>query len=297
MKQTCVITGATGYIGSHLARYLLDREWEIYIILRENSNYKNIEKIIDKINVFIYTENIIELISFFKRINPTVVFHIAAAVYTNCKAEQIPTLIQSNILFGTQILEAMRYSSTRLFINTGTYWQNYNSDEYNPVDLYAATKEAFEKILKYYVDAFGIRVITLRLYDVYGEDDKRPKLLNLLNEIAGTGRSIDVSPGEQYLDMVYISDVCAAYLQAYQLLNSEHLIENEIYGVYTGEKIRLKELIELFSNILKCTINANLGKRAYKNREVMEPMEHYQCLPQWRPLISLKEGLEKFNKR
>ncbi|EXZ99993.1 NAD(P)-dependent oxidoreductase [Bacteroides fragilis] len=297
MKRTCVITGATGYIGSHLVHYLLDREWEIFIILRENSNYKNIERIIDRINIFIYTENILELISFFKRSNPTVVFHLAAAVYTNCKSEQIPALIQSNILFGTQILEAMRYSSTRLFINTGTYWQNYNSDEYNPVDLYAATKEAFEKILKYYVDAFGIRVITLRLYDVYGEDDKRPKLLNLLKEIADTERSIDVSPGEQYLDMVYISDVCSAYLQACELLYSDRLIENEIYGVYTGEKIRLKELIELFSDILKCNIKVNLGKRAYKNREVMEPMEHYQCLPQWRPAISLQEGLQKFNKR
>lgn len=293
MRHSCVITGATGYIGSHVLKYLLDKEWEIHIISEPGFGYANIEDIKDKIDIFEYNKDIEHLIKYFQKIKADVVFHLAAAVITNYKPEEIPILIQSNILFGTEILEAMKHCSTRLFIGTGSYWQNFNSNDYNPVDLYAATKEAFEKILQYYVDAYQFRAITLRLFDVYGEDDTRPKLLNLLKEIAGTERFIDVSPGEQYLDMVHISDVCSAYLCAYELLKSESRIKNEIYGIYTGNRMRLKDIVSLFSNVSESNINVNWGGRPYKTREIMNPIENYKCLPQWTPAISLREGLKK----
>ena len=218
---TVIITGATGYIGSHVAKHLISKGWKIVIISQPHFGYSNVEEIKTQIEIFEYDGNIESLINFFKIKKADVVMHLAAAVITNYQPVQIPMLIRSNIEFGTEILEAMRQSETRLFIGTGTYWQNYNSESYNPVDLYAATKEAFEKILKYYVDAYGVRAITLRLFDVYGEDDKRPKLWNILRNIAGTDKSIDLSPGEQLLDLVYISDVARAYEQAYWLLQKD----------------------------------------------------------------------------
>lgn len=295
MRHSCLITGATGYIGSHLLRYLLNKGWEIHIIAEPGFGYANIEDVKDKIDIFEYNKDIEHLIKYFQKIKVDVVFHLAAAVITNYKPEEIPILVQSNILFGTEILEAMKHCSTRLFIGTGSYWQNFNSDDYNPVDLYAATKEAFEKILQYYVDAYQFRAITLRLFDVYGEDDTRPKLLNLLKEIAGTERCIDVSWGEQYLDMVHISDVCSAYLKAYELLESTGSINNKVFGVFTGSQIQLKEMINLFSKILNRKINVNFGGKVYKAREVMKPMANYIKLPNWFPLISIHEGLAKYN--
>lgn len=189
-----------------------------------------------------------------------------------------------------------KHSSSRLFVNTGTYWQNYDSAEYNPVDLYAATKEAFEKILKYYVEAHQFRAVTLRLYDVYGEDDKQPKLLNLLKAIAGTEKVIDVSPGEQYLDMVHISDVCAAYVKVYERLSVHPEVKNEIYGVYTHREICLKEMIALFATILGKEIHADIGGKNYKTREIMNPMKPYTCLPNWQSHVNIEEGLALFDK-
>jgi CDP-3, 6-dideoxy-D-glycero-L-glycero-4-hexulose-4-reductase len=296
MRHKGVITGATGYIGSNLLRYLLSQDWELYIISQPEFGYSNIEEIKDKIQIIEYDGNINTLIAFFKSTNPDVVFHLAAAVIPNCKSEQISILIQSNVLFGTQVLEAMTYSDTRMFINTGSYWQNYNSNDYNPVDLYAATKEAFEKILIYYTDAYYIRVISLRLFDIYGENDKRPKLLNQLYEISKNGASLDVSPGEQLLEMVHISDVCSAYLKAFELLNSNKNIKNEIYGVFTGKRISLKAMIAMFSGILERPINVNFGARPYKDREIMNPSENYSKLPNWKAVISLEDGLTRFRK-
>ncbi|MEN9918144.1 MAG: hypothetical protein RL662_580 [Bacteroidota bacterium] len=292
MSEKAVVTGATGYIGSNLLRYLLSKGWDLYIISQPEFGYDNIEDIRSQISIVEYDNNINTLIEFFQEHNPDVVFHLAAAVITNHKPEQVKILVQSNIQFGVELLEAMKYSSTRLFINTGSFWQNYRSDSYNPVDLYASTKEAFEKILQYYTDAYDFKAITLRLFDIYGENDKRPKLLNILKERSIDGASIDVSPGEQYLDMVHISDVCSAYLKAYELLVDDQNLENEVFGVFTGNQIQLKEMIKLFEKIAGRKINVNFGGKPYKERELMNPTTKYRKLPNWEAQISLKDGLK-----
>lgn len=286
------MTGATGYIGSHVLKYLLSKGWEIHVVADPKFGFAAIQDVRSQIDIFEYSGNINSLIEYFQKVNAEVVFHLAAAVITNYKPEQVSVLIQSNIQFGTEILEAMKASDTRLLVSTGSYWQNYNSDTYNPVDLYAATKEAFEKIIQLYVDAFGFRHVNLRLFDVYGEDDKRPKLWNILKEIAGTDRSIDVSPGEQFLDLVHISDVCTAYEAAYDYLCTSDC-NNKTFGVFTGKQHTLKDLIFQFESILGKKINVRFGGRPYKSREVMVPFTKYRNLPNWIAFVDIRSGLEK----
>lgn len=288
------MTGATGYIGSHVLKYLLYKGWEIHVIADPKFGYANIEDVLSEIDLFEYEGNIMSLCEYFKNTNADVVFHLAAAVITNYKPEQVPILIQSNIQFGTEILEAMKSSETKLIVSTGSYWQNYKSDIYNPVDLYAATKEAFEKIVQYYVDAFGIRHINLRLFDVYGEDDKRPKLWNLLRDIAGTENSITVSPGEQKLDLVHINDVCTAYEASYHLLNNDNKCINRTFGVRTGRLLTLHEAITILEIAIGKHINVVFGGKPYKEREVMSPCEKYDNLPNWRANMTVEEGFKLF---
>ena len=288
------MTGATGYIGSHVLKYLLSKGWDIHVVADPKFGYANIEDVLSQIDVFEYDGNILALCNYFQKVKPDVVFHLAAAVITNYKPEQVPVLIQSNIQFGAEILEAMKFSDTKLLVSTGSYWQNYNSDTYNPVDLYAATKEAFEKIVQFYVDAFGFRHVNLRLFDVYGEDDKRPKLWNALRDIAGTDQHIAVSPGEQLLDLIHISDVCTAYESAYLVLISDASILNETYGVRTGVTHSLKDAISLLEKSIGKTINVDYGLKPYKQREVMRPCLNYKFLPDWNPTISLEEGFARF---
>ena len=293
MGNNCIITGSTGYIGSHLLRYLLDKGWKIHIIADPKFGYANIENVLGQIDIFEYDGEIQSLIEYFKTINPEIVFHLAAAVISNYKPEHVSTLIQSNVQFGAEVLEAMKQSNTRLFIGTGSYWQNYDSEKYNPVDLYAASKEAFEKILKYYTEAENIRAITLRLFDVYGANDSRPKLWNIIKRIAGTDQQLDVSPGDQILDMVYVTDVCTAYEQAYYLLKDNGEIQNEVYGVYTNERMPLKNIIDLYKGIINKPLHVNYGGRPYKPREVMSPTKEIPLLPGWHPEISLEDGFRK----
>lgn len=297
MANKCIITGATGYIGSHVLKYLLSKGWVIHVIAEPRFGYDNIKDVLSQIDVFEYDGDVNLLCDYFKTVNADVVFHLAAAVIANYKPEQVPILVQSNIQFGTEVLEAMKASNTRMFVGTGSYWQNYNSDGYNPVDLYAATKEAFEQIIQYYVDAYHFKVVTLKLFDVYGEDDVRPKIWNILREIAGTDRSLDVSPGEQMLDLVHVSDVCTAYQCAYEYLKKVDYPSREVFGVYTGERMTLKEAIQTFEHYSAQTIRVNFGGKRYKEREVMNPISILPKVPGWKPEIGPRNGLKRLAER
>lgn len=74
MKHSCIITGATGYIGSHLVKYLLEQGWEVRIISQPEFGYANIEDVKDKIHIFEYDHDINSLINYFRSVNAEVVF-------------------------------------------------------------------------------------------------------------------------------------------------------------------------------------------------------------------------------
>lgn len=278
MREKVLVTGATGFVGSNLCRKLLEKNFEVFILVRKSSKFDYLEDIKNKLNIFIWDENIDELIEKLKKIEIKAVFHLASFIKTEHKKEEVEGLINSNILYGTKLLEAMKYIGIKIFINTGTYWQHYNSDEYNPVDLYAATKEAFEKIIKYYVEAEGIRCITLKLFDTYGENDKRPKLINLLNKFADEGKELDMSLGEQKLDLVHIDVVTDTFIKAYELLKNNEEIKNEVYGVSSGKQTSLRKIVENFEKKTGKKLKINWGTRPYRKREIMEPVRSLKHL-------------------
>lgn len=292
-----IVTGATGFIGSNLCKHLIRNGWEISVIVRSSSDLSSINNVINKIEILEYDGNINQLIYYFKEAKADVVFHLAAFSNVEHKSNEIDILLESNIKFGLHILEAMKESQTKLLINTGTYWQHYHSDEYNPVNLYAATKQAFESLIKYYIEAEDIRAITLKLFDTYGESDTRPKLINLLYKFADENKELNMSPGEQVLDLVHVEDVVRAYVKAYEYLRNNVSIQSDEFGVASGKEVRLKDLIDLFEEVTNKEINVQWGGREYRRREVMKLWHAYKTLPDWECEIELKDGLKRYENK
>jgi nucleoside-diphosphate-sugar epimerase len=296
MKRA-LITGATGYIGSQLVNRLLSEKWNVSIIARESSSLERLKGNIDNegLNIHLCNDDYSNIDDIVKKSKPEVVFHLAAYFFEN-SYKDINNLIDSNVCFGTNLLEAMKRNNIRYFINTGTYWQCYKNEEYNPVNLYAATKEAFEKVIKYYIETSDIRVITLRLFDVYGPNDNRNKLITSLEKFMESKESLLLSKGEQIMDYVFIEDVINAYLAAYEYLKN-NVVKNEVFGISSDERYSLKEVIQMVEEILGKKLNIILGGKPYRSREVMIPWQDYRVLPNWRPITSLKTGLEKCYKK
>lgn len=287
-----IITGATGFIGSRLTKKLIAQGHNVNIISRVSSKYDNILEIKDKVNIFEYDGNINRLIEYFNKSNADVVVHLASLFIAENKAEDVENLIDSNVKFSTQILEAMKYSNCKKIINTSTSWQHYNNEYYNPVCLYAATKEAFENIIKFYCEAYEFKSITLELFDTYGAGDNRPKILNLLGEYSKKGIELNMSKGDQVLDLVYIDDVVDAYLKSINLIKNNSKGTFKKYSLESENRVSLKCLVDMYADITKNYVNINWGRRPYREREVMIPWSKGEKLPDWEPKITLQEGIK-----
>ncbi|MGE3780901.1 MAG: NAD-dependent epimerase/dehydratase family protein, partial [Pirellulaceae bacterium] len=217
------------------------------------------------------------------------VFHLASHFLVEHHPEDVGPLVASNVLLGTQLLEAMRLSECLLLINTGTFWQHFQ-DASEPVCLYAATKTAFEAIVRYYASAHTLRAITLKLFHSYGPDDPRPKLFSVFRRAALSDEPVDMSPGEQLIDLVHVDDVVSAYLVAAARLCEGAVSGWESYAVSSGNPLPLREVARIYEQATGVALNIRWGGRPYRSREVMVPWRG-EVLPGWRPTISLACGL------
>jgi nucleoside-diphosphate-sugar epimerase len=292
--QKIAITGGTGFVGSNLTNWFLSSGYEVHLILRENSDLSKVDTSNKGLKVFFYKNNIDELQAFLMSNKPSCVIHLASRFIAEHESHQIDELIQSNILFGCQLLEAMHRAGIKCFINTGTSWQHFQNSSFNPVSLYAATKQSYEALIDYYVRAENFKVITLKLFDTYGENDERPKLINLLYQFAKNRSELSLTPGDQKMNLVHITDVCCAYSKALDLVLNKRKSCHLKYKVASPNAYSIKEIIILFESLSGMKINVVWGGKPYRKREVMEPWNGGVLLPNWSAKITLHEGLLRY---
>lgn len=286
-----LVTGATGFIGQNLIKSLIEKGYIVHILVRENSDISMMDK---SINIFRYNENIDTLIALFEKEKFDGVVHLASLFLASHNSSDISNLIYSNIKFGTELLEAAKISNVEWFINTGTFWQNYENSDYNPVNLYSATKEAFENIAKFYVETSEIIFTTIKLNDTFGPNDTRNKVFNLWNKIAKTGERLDMSAGDQIIDISYIKDVVSAYTVMIDNLNQKdkNIHKNKTYVIANNEVISLQQLSKIFEKVTKTTLNINWGGRDYRDREVMKPYSLGKTVPNWEQKFKLEDAIK-----
>ncbi|MBI4432111.1 MAG: NAD(P)-dependent oxidoreductase [Candidatus Omnitrophica bacterium] len=297
MRPSALITGVTGIIGRHLSQELLARGWELCFLVRPGSLKKSPAKSLSSGSICSYDGSTQSVMRVFQKKKPQVVFHLAASTLIEHEPSDIEPLIQSNVLLGTQILEAMRQTDCRYLVNAGTYWQHYANEAYNPVNLYAATKQAFEDIIRYYTETTPITSLTLKLYNVYCPNDTRPKLFHHIAQSIKNKKTLDLSPGRQKLDHVYITDVVDAFIYAAELLCKKRKDAlHSSYAVGTGAKHSLREVVRIYEDVSGEKLKVNWGGRPYRPREIMDP-GNVRFLPGWKAKVSLKEGIRRVYER
>ena len=277
-----LITGNSGFIGSHLCARLR-KEHELYYLARPHSPMYTPGA--HDCTFFFSDNNIGALTQFIRSNKIDGIIHLASKYLQKHEQQDIPDLIQSNVYFGTAVLEAAASAGVKWFINTGTIWQNYNapdgSDAYCPVNLYAATKQAFMDIAKFYSETSNMRICTLKLCDTYGPNDPRKKIFALFEENARTGELLRMSAGEQKMDILHIDDVVEGFAHLAEMMHNGEKLRDE-YVLSSGQQLTLRELAAKYEQEHNVRLNIEWGARAYRVREVMKPYKG-NVLPGWEP--------------
>jgi nucleoside-diphosphate-sugar epimerase len=291
-NRKALVTGSTGFVGSNLTRRLVHDGWNVHAIIRPKCNLDQIKDIEGQITLHVHDGSTEIMNRIVTDAQPDVVFHLASLFLSEHTSNDIDRLVVSNILFGTQLLDAMAAHEVTKIVNTGTSWQHYENKPYSPVNLYAATKQAFEAILQYYVEAKKVSAITLKLFDTYGPNDPRPKLFHLLEKVAKDGSTLAMSPGDQLIDLVHIDDVIEAFVLAAKRLESDLSKNHEVYAVTSGTPLSLRSVVKIFENAIEMPLKIEWGGRPYRPREVMVPLSRGEALPGWKAEIEFKEGVK-----
>lgn len=287
--ERVMVTGATGYLGGHVARLCLERGISVVALVREGrSNH-----LPDGLECVTTTlDGVADVMSHFA---PNAVLHLAAWSGSQHIAEQIDDILESNITLGTHLLEAaVSLPRQPVFIWAGSYWQYaHGGDEPVSNSLYAASKQAFSTIIDYYRQCRGARALGLILHDVYGEDDNRGRLLNLIaHALMNTSDPLDLTDGSQPISFVHARDAANAFIQAAELLLAGFEIPSDgVYAVATSKGPLRQQIEGLLSNERE-RAQLHWGARPQPDN-IVRALPDIELLPGWTNHISLEEGFER----
>ena len=293
MNARAFITGASGFIGSHLVRHLRRHGWCVAVLARPESRTDCWDDADAPVAVHRYDGTSASVRRALEAERPDVVLHLASCFLVNHRPDDLDALVDGNLRLGLHLADAMARTGCHRLVAAGTAWQHWNDAAYRPVNLYAATKQACDALFAYYRDAESLRMATLALFDTYGPGDTRRKIIPLLQEALRTGRTLDLSPGAQRLDFLHVEDAAAAFRHAAEglLAGEAGVLPPGEYAVSSGTRVSLRELVDLIESVAGRPLPVRWGIHPYRPREVMEPWTQGCALPGWRPAIGLREGL------
>ena len=287
--NSAVLTGPTSYLGTALVKRLAGTGVETHLVVRPRSDVRPLQEHVGLARVHVHDGTTEGLIGIIQHAKPDIVFHLAATYRREHLPGDVEALIRSNVEFGTQLLEAIRLCEPMRMVNTGSYFQWYDGER--ALNLYAATKQAFQAIVDYYTDAYGLETITLVLFDVYGPGDRRDKLISAILESLHTGNPLSLPTEDPVLDLVHVQDVVSAFVQAAELLEGRPGdVRGRYFAVSSGERRRLSEILEVFEELSGRTLACSWGAFRTPERRIREPWQG-DPLPGWRPQVSLRDGL------
>ena len=157
IDKRIAISGASGFVGFNLCKFLYSQGVELTTFVRSNTHPKARQELESISKVYELGVDLTETINPDLLSNIDFVIHLASYAPAVHKINDLDQLIDSNIRLGLHLANAASSSGSK-FLNIGTNWQHYEGDLYNPVTLYAATKQAMQDLLQYFLQINSIPV-------------------------------------------------------------------------------------------------------------------------------------------
>jgi nucleoside-diphosphate-sugar epimerase len=292
-----VITGASGFIGSNLARRLLADGHEVHALLRPGHTHWRIEEIAGQLNLhnvdLLDADDVNRAV---RQIRPDWVFHLATYGAYPTQTGLLPA-VQTNFLGTLNLAEACRRSGVELMVNTGSS-SEYGLKDHAPKEdeglepnsSYAVTKAASSLLCGYLARTHHIRIPTLRLYSVYGPYEEPTRLMPTLISTGLEGRFPPMADPDTARDYIHVDDVCQAYLAVAAAPDQE---PDAIYNVGTGVQTPLRQVAAVAARTLGLKgepVWGSLEPRSWDTSVWVADSDRIRRASGWSPRMPFKAG-------
>jgi nucleoside-diphosphate-sugar epimerase len=295
-----LITGATGFLGANLLKFLYNDNKNISILMNKNSNLWRINDIIKQIDVnHVNIKNKNKVYEIIKEIKPDYVYHLAT-YGVHPSQNSLDEIIKTNILGTSNILHALEKYGIKRLVNVGSgfeYGKGKNNiketDCLNPLTPYGITKVTQSLLVKYFSELKNIPSVTLRPFTPYGRMESKGRLISDIMISIIKNKPLNLSSMYTYRDFIFIDDVLDALKKAANVPK----IEGEIFNIGSGKATSIKKIVDTSMKLVKnkpeIKWNSNKPRSMDKFQSIsFSDLKKSKKLLKWEPLISLEKGLE-----
>ena len=252
--MSIVIIGSRGYLGSKLSKHYSNKGIKVIpLSYRPNQRLAFIGQL----------QNLL------KTKYPEAIINAGALQDGSDSPDNLKELMDSNVLLPATLASIIRDTSpSPILINFGTSWQN--DEQVNlPPSMHMLPQNQLPNHFLEHFALDGLKVASLRLYDTYGPDDPRNKIVNLIADALIHKHVLPMSPGKQVMDLVFIDDVLSAVDTTVALLKKETNGVHRIFSICSGIHVTVLDILDLLKKIaeIKQTEYITPGIYPYRPRE------------------------------
>lgn len=300
-----LVTGADGFIGSHLVQQLLAKGYNVRALAQYNSfNYWGwLEDIPHNENLQIVTGDIRDP-NLCREIAQgcNIIFHLAALIAIPYSYVAPDSYVDTNIRGTLNILQAARDAKVDRIIVTSTS-EVYGTAQYVPIDEkhpkqpqspYSATKIAADAIAASFRNAFDLPVVIARPFNTYGpRQSARAIIPTIISQIAAGKRTINVGDLTPTRDFNYVTDTANGFIALAQTPD----IEGQEINIATGTEISMADTLHTIARLMNADVQfvTDPARLRPANSEVFRlcgDNTRITTLTDWRPQVSLEQGLQ-----
>jgi len=294
-----LVTGGAGFIGSALAKKLIDYGHNVTIIDNLSTGFiNNVPEGADFINASLQELDIRKNSKLKKKFKA--IYHIAGQSSGEISFDDPVYDLQTNTQSTLLLLKYAKESGCSRFIyasSMSVYGEQTDrpiieDSMCNPKSFYGVGKMASEHYLRIYQN-YGVNCTSLRLFNVFGPGQNmqniRQGMVSIFLAMAIKDKKINVKGSlDRFRDFVFIDDVVNAFIDIDSNLSSY----GKIYNVGTGIKTSVRELLSDLTDILPFKIEINVkGRTAGDQHGIYADISHIKNEIGWEPIVKLKDGL------
>jgi len=294
----CLVTGASGQLGSYLVARLLRSDVEVAILVRPQSDLWRLAEVLDQVTVIrADLSDVTVAANAISQLKPETVFHLAwQGVTSGFKND--PEQLTLNVTGSLKLFEIVRSAGCHLWVGVGSQAEYGPHDAtltedmpVHPVTAYGLAKLCVGLLTKKLCELSEMRYVWMRLLATYGpKDDERHLLPSVIRRLLNAERP-SLTSAEQVWDYLYVEDAAEA---VYRAAVSEQA--RGVFNLGSGEAQSMRSVLERVRDLIDRSLSLGFGELPYPPDQMSRletSIDRLRSATGWTPRLSLDEGLRR----